>query len=216
MGEIIPTYQLKDPDQVMPMDRAEFYDEQEKVFHETGKATRATEIIDVLLFNPRKEAILQKRSKFKRHNPSLYDKSIGGHVTFGDTAFFTVQAETLQELSVPAIVISDTEDFKKNYRVLKDYLDRSALIQLVDSRIASFKKIMNGKEVQIAKRYHFFVGVYGGLINPSDAEAAGVMYYSMDDLEEEMKNHPDIYTGDLHFYLSKYRAKISDFLTKLD
>ena len=62
MSEIIPTYLLTDPDQVMPMDRGEFYDEQEKVFHETGKATRATEIVDILLFNSRKEEIIQKRS----------------------------------------------------------------------------------------------------------------------------------------------------------
>jgi len=68
MSEIITTYLLKNPDQKMPMDRDDFYDEQIKVFKETGKPTRAVEIMDTMLFTPDKEIILQKRSHTKKQS----------------------------------------------------------------------------------------------------------------------------------------------------
>lgn len=216
MAEIVPTYLLKDLDQVIPMDRDEFYDEQIEVYKRTGKPSRAVADIKALLFNSHKEAILQKRSHIKRHNPYLLDKTIGGHIRFGDTPNYTLQAETLEELSIPAIVLSSNEDFKKSYRLLKDYLDRSALVQFIDSRTANLKKRIEGEVIEIATKYNFYIGVYGGTIRPADREAAGVMFYSLSNLDQEMKNHPEQFTDELGFFLTKYSSKIEEFLKCLD
>ena len=85
MSETVKTYLLTDPDTPIPMDRADFYDEQIKVFKETGKPTRAVETISVFIFNTSGQLMLQKRSFDKAQNPGLIDKSVGGHVQYDDT-----------------------------------------------------------------------------------------------------------------------------------
>lgn len=47
------------------MDRDNFYKEQIKTFKKTGQPTRANEVVNILLFNTRKELIIQKRSNNK-------------------------------------------------------------------------------------------------------------------------------------------------------
>ena len=214
MSEIITTYLLKDPDQKMPMDRDDFYNEQIRIFKETGKPTRAIEVVQLLLFTPEKEIILQKRSKRKNHNPGMMDKSIGGHVTFGDTPNFTILAESIQELEVPAMLLTDEEDFIKTYKLLGDYLNRQCLVQHVDSRIYNSEKFINKKEIQIANKYHFYLGVYAGAIRPADREASGVIFYSLPDLKEEIEENPNLFTKDLKFFLTKYDKQIQQFLDK--
>lgn len=186
------------------------------MYKKTGKPSRAVAVVIILLFNAHKEAIIQKRSTSKKHNADLLDKSIGGHIRFGDSSHYTVQAETLEELSVPALVLSNDEDFKKSYKLLKQYLDRSALVQFVDSRVVPMKKEIQGETIEIANKYYFYVGIYTGSIKPADREAAGVMYYSLDALEKQMEKYPDQFTYDLQFFLEKYRKNIDAFLKCLD
>lgn len=212
MSEIVSTYLLSDPDQVVPMEREEFYENQKEIFRKTGKPTRAVEIIDVLLFTPNGEVILQKRAKHKNHNPGLIDKSVGGHLIFGDSPTYTVMSETLQELSVPAFVLNSKDDFSRTYRLLGDYLQTSAVIQFVDSRIANFEKVFGTEKILIAKRYDFYLGVYGGSVRPADKEASGILFYDYDQLKEEMDKMPDIFTADLKFFLIKYEKNIDEFL----
>jgi len=214
MSEIITTYMLTEPDQPMPMDRDDFYNEQVEVYKKTGKPTRAIEIVQLLLFAPQKEIILQKRSKRKMHNPNMLDKSIGGHITFGDTPNFTILAETLQELEVPSLLLSNKEDFAKTYKLLKDYINKQCLIQYIDSRTYNSKKIINKEEVRIANKYNFYLGIYAGSIRPADRESSGVVFYDMPDLEEDMAEAPNLFTEDLKFFLNKYRKEIREFLDK--
>ena len=80
MSEYINTYDLNEPYQVIPMERQSFYDEQIKIYRETGKPNKSVDVVNVILFNESGEMIVQKRASHKRHNPNLLDKSIGGHV----------------------------------------------------------------------------------------------------------------------------------------
>lgn len=217
MSEIITTYLLSDPEQAMPMDRDDFYIEQITEFKTNSKPTRAVEIAQIILFTPDKEIILQKRSRDKNHNSGLIDKTIGGHVTFGNSASYTVLTETLQELQVPSIVLNTDDDFKKTYKLLKNYLASSALVQFVDSRIVNITKIFRiGGAATIANKYDLYFGVYGGPVRPADKEAAGIMFYKYDNLLEEISTNPQIFTEDLKFFLNKYSAKIKEFLKQLD
>ena len=113
MAETVNTFLLKNPFELIPMDRKDFYDEQVSEYKENGEPTRAIEVVSILLFNSHGEMIIQKRSFDKNHNPGLLDKSIGGHIQSGDTADYTVMVETIQELQTPSIVLKDKNDLNK-------------------------------------------------------------------------------------------------------
>ena len=129
MSEILTTYLLDDLDQPMPMGRDEFYDSQIECAKKGEKPNRAVAIVDVLLFTLDGEVIIQKRSSNKRHNAGLLDKSLGGHITFGDTPDFTVMTETLQELEIAAIVLDSEEDFKKTFKAEAERLEAEYLLE---------------------------------------------------------------------------------------
>ena len=215
MPEIVTTYKLDDLDQPIPMDRDEFYNSQIKVFKKIGKPTRAVEVVQLLLFTPDRQLILQKRSKMKAHNPKMLDKSLGGHIKFGDSPYYTLMLETLQELNVPAFVVSTEDDFKKTYKLLNNYINSSALVQFIDCRTYNSKKVINGDQVEIGDKYHFYLGVYNGALKPSDKEASGLIFVEYRDLLEEIKEASNLYTEDLKFFLYKYQAKIEKFLSNL-
>jgi isopentenyldiphosphate isomerase len=215
MSEVVKTYKLDDLDQPIPMDRKEFYDEQVKVFKKTGKTSKAIEVVQVLLFTTDKEVILQKRSNTKYHNPSFLDKTMGGHVKFGDSLTYTVMVESLQEVSVPSIVLNTNEDFVKTYKLLDNQLENLAVIEYIDSRTYNSKKMINDEEILIADKYHFYLGVYNGSLKPSDKEAAGLIYFKYDEFEKELSKAPGMFTEDLKFFLREYHSEIDKFLDNL-
>ncbi len=215
MSEIITTYEIREPNIPIPMERIKFYEEQVKTFKKTGRPSRTVEIVHVLLFTPEGEILLQKRAPSKHHNPNLIDKSMGGHITFGDAPFYTVMVETVQELQVPSIVLYNEADFKKTYKLLRNYLESIAIIKQIDSKIVVFERIINKQKVKISHKAHFFLGVYGGSTKPVDRESSGVLYYSLKMLGKEMKYHPDNFTNDLLYYLKNYKNEIGKIMKLL-
>lgn len=215
MSEIINTYLLSDPKKIIPMEREKFYKEQIKIFKKTGKTTRAIEIVQILLFTPDQEIILQKRSNYKRHNPGLMDKTVGGHVQHRSTPTYTVMSETLQELQIPSFVLDSEDDFDKTLKLLYKYLNNAALVQRIGNRIEIFNKIFKGEKIPIANRYHFFIGVYNGPVKPVDKEASGILFYKYTALKKELKNMPDFFTDDLKYFMTRYNKEINNLLGKL-
>lgn len=211
MSEIINTYKLDDPETPIPMGRDEFYAEQVKKSKEGVKPDRANEIIDIFIFNSSQELLVQKRSYDKAHNPGLLDKSIGGHVRFGDTPDYTVMVETVQELQTPSIVLKNTEDFKKTLILLNEYLTTIAIIKHSKSKIYILSKIIDGKKVTVANKIHAYFGIYDGSIKTVDREAKGVLFYTIDELKEEMKKFPKTFTDDMHALVPAYKDEIYDF-----
>ena len=69
MSEIVKTYMLDNPSVMIPMERAAFYKEQIKQYALHGKPSRAVEVINIFLFNEKKQLLVQKRSQTKAHNP---------------------------------------------------------------------------------------------------------------------------------------------------
>ncbi len=215
MGEKVTTYLLSNPEDAMPMDRDEFYSAQVEAARKKRKPNRAIEVVLVLLFTKDREIILQKRSRRKGHNPGMFDKTVGGHVPFGDSPNYTVMCETLQELSIPAYILNDGEDFIKTFRLLKDHINNASLIQKIDTRTVNLPKLINGEMIPITDKYHFYLGVYSGAIRPADKESAGVLFFGYKSLREEMDLDPTAYTDDLRFLLKKYEKNIEAFLKSL-
>jgi len=216
MAEMIKTYLLNNPDVLVPMDREAFYAEQIKR-HENGeKPNRAVEIVNIFLFNEIGELFVQKRSMEKRHNPGLLDKSIGGHVSYGDQADYTVTVETVQELQVPSIVLRSDGDFLKTYQLLRDYLNTLAIVKHVSTADHTLIKRLDGKDIPILNRVHLYAGLYGGRVKTIDREAKGVLQYTLDDLEREMTSMPQMFTDDLSYYMEHFgdvfRAFVKQFV----
>lgn len=136
MSEMINTYPLNHPQQLIPVDRATFYADHIQTVLKTGKPEAFIEIVQVFIFNERGELICQKRSKNKKHNPNLIDKSLGGHIVTGDSAHHTAMIETVQELLTPSIVLNDRIDFLKTHETLKAYLNTIALLQFIQTEDA--------------------------------------------------------------------------------
>ena len=216
MSEIVSTYHLDNPWDAHPMDREHFYNEQIDEFKKTGQPTRAVGIFDVLLFTERKEIILQKRSHNKRHNPYLIDKTVGGHIQYGDSPFYTAMVETVQELRVPSVVLREGENFEHTYKLLAHNLESTAILKLIKQGIYFLDKIIDNEKIKIANNVYLFLGIYSGASKPVDREASGILYYELDTLKDEMKRSPDLFTPDLHFFLEKFEKEIKNFLRVLD
>ena len=213
MSEIITTYLLKDPETPIPMKREEFYAEQIKSAKAGKKPFRASESVYIFLFNKHKELFVQKRSYKKGHNPGLLDKSIGGHVSYGNTPDYTVMVETVQELQTPSIVLKDRVDFLKTLKLLNDYLSTIAVVCHLKDKIYVSPKTIDKKSVNIAVKAHIYLGVYEGRIRPADREAKGILQYSLPELKSEMKNSPETFTRDMHFLLKDLGPDIKKFLS---
>lgn len=215
MEEIVKTYTINNQFDLIPMSRKEFYVDQIKEYKDTGKPSKLVEVVNILIFNSEGEVIIQKRSSNKSQNPNLLDKSIGGHVRDGDSAQYTAMVETIQELQTPSMVLRNKEDFIKTINLLRDYLDTTAILQYVDTKIRNSKRIIDGEEIEIGNKTNIYFGVYDGRIRPVDKEAKGVLFYSIKELEEEVENYPETFTNDLVFFIKEYKKEISNFIDEI-
>ncbi len=212
MAEIINSYNLENLEVAIPMDRDEFYKEQIECFKEKCVPTKAVEVVNIFLFNESWEFILQKRASKKAHNANLIDKSIWWHITHWDEPDFTVMVESVQELKVPSIVLRSHADFVKTYSLLSNYLTSTALIEYVNTKMTYNTKIINWEKIQIANKTHFYVWVYGWSVKNVDREAKWILFYSWEDLEDEMKEFPNMFTEDIHFFIREYKNYFKEFL----
>jgi isopentenyldiphosphate isomerase len=211
MDEKITVSPITDIAKKLPYSRRQFYEEQ----FGGGRKDLAAHIIDVLLFDPSGDLILQKRSLSKNHNPGLIDKTLGGHITFGNSANYTVMVESVQELLTPSIVLDDETDFDKAFELLQPYIDIISILEKKAVRPWNFKRLHNGRKKMNYNVVHLYFGIYNGRIRPADREASGVLYYSIDQLESEIAATPNLFTDDLIQILGEYRADILAFQKRM-
>lgn len=215
MSELISVCNIGSPFKTYPEDRSLFYASQTEAFKQTGAPTKAAEIVNVFLFNKSGEFLIQKRSATKNHNPNLLDKTIGGHIQFGDQPYYTVMIESVQELQTPSIVLNTKEEFQKTYELLQGYLDTIAVVYYHDVQLLKLTKIIRDEEVVIGNKVHLFFGIYGGATKPVDREAKGVLLYSFEEVEEEIAKNPKAFTYDFIYLFNTYKKDISEFLATL-
>ncbi|MBU1110245.1 NUDIX domain-containing protein [Patescibacteria group bacterium] len=211
MEEIIIARNLDDLEKAFPMERNKFYEEQIECFRKNGKPSKSVDIVDAFLFNEHGELYIQKRAKNKAHNPRLLDKSLGGHVNYGDTIDYTVMVETVQELQVPSIVLKTHQDYKKTHKLLKNYLNTIAIMKQIDTKLFWLEKKFSNESATIANYVHLFIGVYSGRVKTVDRESSGILHYTLEDLYYEMETVPAIFTPDLHTLTKKYRSELEKF-----
>jgi isopentenyldiphosphate isomerase len=187
---------------VRPYSRKQFYDEQ---FSENNHEQLAVHVVAVFIVTSSGELLLQKRSADKRHNARLIDKTLGGHVTYGDNPDYTVMVETVQELLTPSIVLKNEDDFAKTHSLLKHYLNTVALIKHSESKELKLSKVVGGNTYDVWNVVHMYFGIYDGSTKPADKESAGMLYYKIEDLDKELLATPEQFTDDLKKLFGEYK-----------
>jgi len=202
MAELLEIYDLKE-NLLEVKDRKKFYSEIKEEFKKTGKITKQVKSVRLLLMNSNGRIYLQKRSNKKDENPGLYDKTIGGHVSAGDSYNMTVVRECAEELGFPAAILQEDE-FNRAVKVTD--------LNIVGI-FRKFKYINNFESVRISKKGDKFVqpymntmyiGYYDGAIKFVDGESSGIEVFSLEELKQEIKENPDKFTEDLKFMIKKY------------
>lgn len=202
MTELLEVYDL-DGKLLKVEERDKFYSEIKKEFVEEGKISKQVKSVRLLLMNSKGRLYLQKRAKTKAENPCLYDKTIGGHVSAGDTFDLTVIRECAEELGFPAAIVSP-EDFERAIKVTD--LGIVGIFKKIDY-ISNFESTrLTSKQEKFVQPYMcaFYLGYYNGGIRFVDGESTGIEVFSLEDLKEEIKNNPNKFTEDLKFMVKRY------------
>jgi len=150
---------------------------------------------------------LQKRSKIKTENTGMYDKTVGGHISAGDSFDMTVIRECAEELGFPAAVI-EPEDFGKAIKVtdlgvIGVFKKIEYLPDLMSTRVLNNNKENQSKIIQPLMNSMYY-GYYDGPIKFTDGESSGIEVFSLDELKQEIINNPSKFTEDIKFMIKKY------------
>ncbi len=204
MGEKLEVYDLAG-ELIGIEERKTFYAEGEAEFRKSGKITKKVKTIRLLLMNAKGRIYLQKRSRIKDQNAGRYDKTVGGHVSAGDSFDMTVVRECAEELGFPAAVLAP-EEFEKAIKVTD--LNIIGVFRKIEF-LPDFtsKRVLNdGSRMVQPYMTSMYLGYYDGPIKFVDGESSGIEVFSLDELEEEMKANPSKFTEDIRFMVERYKA----------
>ena len=210
MQEQLEIYKL-DNTFLSNQDRREFYEEVKKEFSEKGTISKKVKTIRVLLMNSQGRIYLQKRSDLKEENANLYDKTVGGHVTAGNTFGLTVVKECAEELGFPATVLSESE-FEQSIKSID--LKIIGVLKKIDylPNFESTRILKDGSNFVQPYMTEIYIGYYDGAIRFADGESCGVETFSINQLKKDIDANPLKFTEDLKFMVNKY----SDFLIPIN
>jgi isopentenyldiphosphate isomerase len=196
-------------------DRSEFYDEIRGEYKSHGKVTRQVRTVRVFLMNANGGLYLAKRSRIKRENALLYDKTIGAHIRGNESPEYTVIREAVEELGFPAAVLNDTEFI-------------SALSETDLKIIGIFRKIETLNRFVTRYRYKdgtfsefpqittIFIGIFDGPVKFKDGETSGIEIYYPDEILQELKSRPDRYTDDIKVLIPRYLDEFNKAVKQIE
>ncbi|MFA5211434.1 MAG: NUDIX domain-containing protein [Patescibacteria group bacterium] len=184
-------------------DRKKFYSDIREEYKKKNKISKKVKSIRLILMNSSGRIYLQKRSKIKSENSGLYDKTVGGHVSAGDSFDMTVIRECAEELGFPATVLSP-EEFEKSIKVTNlEIIGIFKKIEYIPNLIS--ERIMKNKSKFIQPFMNsFYIGYYDGPIKFADGESSGIEVFSLDELKKEIKQNPDKFTEDIKYMINRY------------
>jgi len=202
MSELLEIYKL-DGTFIGTQDRKEFDDEVRREFKEKGIISKKVKTVRVLLMNSSGRIYLQKRSQLKNENSNLYDKTVGGHVTAGNSFELTAVKECAEELGFPSTVLQEGE-FDQAIKSID--LKIIGVLKKVEN-IPDFKSVRilkNGTSFTQTSMCDIYMGYYDGAIRFADGESSGVETFSIEELKDEIAKNPAKFTEDLKFMINKY------------
>ncbi len=183
--------------------RSQFYDEIRKEYKKTGKVTRQVHTIRLFLMNANGGIYLAKRSKLKKENTLLYDKTIGGHIRGTESSEFTVLREAAEELGFPAAALTDSEFVTSLSETNLKIVGIFKKIETLNGFIAKYK-YKNGTFSEFPQITTVFIGVFDGPVKFKDGETSGIEIYYPDEIIAELRNNSERYTEDVKTLVPKY------------
>lgn len=184
-------------------DKTQFYDEIRKEYKKTGKVTKQVHTIRLFLMNANGGIYLAKRSKLKKENTLLYDKTIGGHIRGTETPEFTVLREAAEELGFPAAAVSNSEFITALSETDLKIVGIFKRIDTLNNFIAKYKYKDNTYS-EFPQITSIFIGVFDGPVKFKDGETSGIEIYYPDEILSELKENPKKYTEDVKILVPKY------------
>ncbi len=207
MSEILEVYNL-DSEPIGNQDRAEYYNEIKEEFKRTGKITKKIKSIRLILLNSSGGIYLQKRSKNKKENPGLYDKTIGGHVKAGDSYDLTLTKECAEELGFP-ITILGSEEFEDAIKNTDITVVGLAKELEYNPSFDSIRTQEGAEDFTMPFMTMFYIGYYDGTIKFSDGESSGIEIVSLAELKEEISQYPNKFTEDIKYITKRFGEQLN-------
>jgi len=212
MVELLEIYS-EEGELIGEMEKKKFHQTQRKEFFEKGKVLSRHKAVRLILMNSSGRIILQRRSKWKGDNAGLWDKTIGGHVTKGDSFDLTMLKECAEELGIPATII-DKSEFE-NSAATTDLQVLGILTKLSYLDFCkSHRKQKDGKMWVEPSMVQFYVGYYDGAIRFIDKESCGIQVFTLEELKAEINENPNDFTDDVRYILDKFEKYIKPIETK--
>ncbi len=167
-----------------------------------GDAHLAVETIYLLLSNLKGELYVVKRAD-KPENPNRYDKTVGGHVYVGETAFSTLCRETREEIGVQ-VILTDLWGYPKAVETTDT--NQFAVVRPIDYHLwmKSIRHVKDGEPWVKRHRVTIFSGIYNGSLQFVDGEATDMRLIPKDELLDRIKQSSDQFTYDLEILTKNY------------
>lgn len=200
MGENLEVYDLKG-NFVRYQDISDFYKNSSREFFEKGFVSYKVKTVSCILFDTKGRVILQKRSYSSHHGPGLYDKSVGGHVSAGETPDIAIVKESLEELGVVLTILSDLDK-----AVERIDIERVGVVEEFDyiEEFYSKRELPDLSYFYQPVKETVYLGVYDGDIRFEDGEVEDYMRIELSSLLRRVKHSPEEFTYDLIYVLKKY------------
>lgn len=132
--------------------------------HQKGLLHRA---FSVFIFNANGELLLQQRALTKYHSPGLWTNTCCSHPRQGEENLDAAHRRLREEMGF------DCDLFYEGFFIYKVQFENGLFEHELD---------------------HLFIGIFNGMPKLNSNEVAACRWVGMDDLKEEVKQHPDRFT----------------------
>jgi len=204
VGKEMIDYYSEEGELVGSMEKKRLHEQMRNEYSKKGKITVRHKHVRLILMTSQGRVVLQRRSKWKGDNAGLWDKTIGGHVTSGDTYDLTMLKECAEELGIPATVVKPNEfEHASSVTDLKVLGILTPILSL--DNYQSTRGGLNQKKWVEPHMTQFYIGYYDGPIKFIDKESCGIQVFTAQELEDELKKHPEMFTEDMLYIIKKFK-----------
>ncbi|MBT4540783.1 NUDIX domain-containing protein [Candidatus Woesearchaeota archaeon] len=215
IGKEMVDYYSYEGELIGSMEKKKMHEKMRNEYFKKGKVSVRHKHVRLILMTSKGRVILQKRSKWKGDNPGMWDKTIGGHVTSGDSYDLTMLKECAEELGIPATIVSN-EEFK-NAVAVTDLQVLGVLTPLTNLDNYQSTRGITDKEKWIEPHMtQFYIGYYDGHIKFIDKEACGIQIFDIDELKDDLKKYPKTFTEDMKYIVKKFKHLIKPAPKKVE
>jgi isopentenyldiphosphate isomerase len=207
MNELLEVYSTKGKPLGRIKEKDSFHEKMKKEYLKYGKVSIKHKHARALLLTTNGKLILQRRSKWKGDNPGLWDKSIGGHTFNHETYDFTIVRECAEELRIPSTVVKK-QDLKNSLKLIDLNIMAILFLLKIEKNDLSVRKEKNGRIWKEPAITAYYLGYYDGPIRFKPVESSGFRVSSLEEIEDEMKKTPEIFTEDMFYILKNWRKLI--------